>query len=292
MSKLFPDGGVAPGNTQNTIVPVVTDSALCPPKFHPMRCVPRFDPAAANAVISELLNAINLKRPYDCTRLDNLKLALQDLTNFCALPAATLGGIDDTDSLAGCFENTNKQATIAQLKLVFGICALTEATDVDLDDMLGMCIDGNNRRVSVANFIEFIKTQMGGSFTGYSAGGVFHSNSNNGSVDVGARNAFFVIPGWNAAPVQPGGLNAQWDVCGITLRRGRRGGEDNQDYQPITGPLLFVRSSDNFWTHVQPGGNWIKSSVTSNIVPYSGIDNGDTGNIQFLNAANMSALAT
>lgn len=290
MTGMFPNGGVAPSSTQNAITPEVTDVTLCPALFHQMRCNPRFDPAAANAVISELLEAINLKRPYDCTRLDNLKLALQDLTNFCALPVDTT--VADTDSLAGCFDNTNKRATIAQLKLVFGICALTEATEVDLDDMLGMCIDGNNRRVSVANFIEFIKTQMGGSFTGYSAGGVFHSNSNNGSVDVGARNAFFVIPGWNAAPVQPGGLNAQWDVCGITLRRGRRGEEDNQDYQPITGPLLFVRSSDNFWTHVQPGGNWIKSSVTSSVVPYSGIDNGDTGIIQFLNAANMSALAT
>lgn len=81
MAGLFPAVGTAPNNTQNAIVPAVVDG--CTPQFYPNNCNPRFDPVATNAIMSELLNAINSTQLYDCTRLDNLKNAIKN--SVCGL---------------------------------------------------------------------------------------------------------------------------------------------------------------------------------------------------------------
>lgn len=75
MAGIMPDGGVAPNQALNTLQNAeLTDG--CDSLWHRMGCRPIFDAAAANAVISEILNAVNgAGFEYDCTRLDNLALA-------------------------------------------------------------------------------------------------------------------------------------------------------------------------------------------------------------------------
>ena len=76
MSGVYPNSGVPANEALNSVnVPTVN----CPSElFHSTtRCQPRFDPAAANAVMSEILNAVNCGGvAYDCTRLDNLCQAM------------------------------------------------------------------------------------------------------------------------------------------------------------------------------------------------------------------------
>jgi hypothetical protein len=78
MSGIFPDSGVPAHLALNTVDVPTTNCQPGGELFHSTsRCQPRFDPAAANALISELLNAVNWSgRTYDCSRLDNLRLAL------------------------------------------------------------------------------------------------------------------------------------------------------------------------------------------------------------------------
>ena len=74
--SLFPRGGVNADGAFNTLQnPNVVDG--CTPRWHAPRCVPKFDPAAANAVISEIINAVNVRcYPYDCNKLSNLADAI------------------------------------------------------------------------------------------------------------------------------------------------------------------------------------------------------------------------
>lgn len=81
MAGIFPNSGVPAAETSNTAnVPTVNCAAEL---FHSTtRCQPRFDPAAANAVMSELLNAMAcFDHDYDCNRLDNLCKTLQSVMN-------------------------------------------------------------------------------------------------------------------------------------------------------------------------------------------------------------------
>lgn len=79
MAGIFPNGGVPAGQAQNTVTTPVAEG--CETRFHSTsRCTPRFDPAAANAMMSEILNTINCaENEYDCNRLDNLCLAVRKL---------------------------------------------------------------------------------------------------------------------------------------------------------------------------------------------------------------------
>lgn len=77
MSGLFPEGGVTALAAENTIAaPGLV--AGCDALWHSTaRCQPRFDPAAANAMLSELINFVNCSGSlYDCSRLDNLCIAM------------------------------------------------------------------------------------------------------------------------------------------------------------------------------------------------------------------------
>jgi hypothetical protein len=81
MSGIFPDSGVPAHLALNTVdVP----TSNCQPGgelFHATsRCQPRFDPAAANAIMSELLNTVACAGfAYDCRRLDNLCRAIRGI---------------------------------------------------------------------------------------------------------------------------------------------------------------------------------------------------------------------
>lgn len=293
MSGIFPEIGVTAPNTINAQTGDVA-VAGCPPLFYPNSCVAEVDPIALNAIMSEIVNVALLLGKYDCSKLDNMARAIRALAQFCDLPAAA--NVDLNDHTVGCFSGQgNAKMTYEQLRTLLGTCGLPEGTAPKLTDFVSMCItaDGasSNVKVTLQRLVDIITGQIPSGFSGYKQGGVFHSDNSNGSVNLGARNAFFVIPGWNASPVQPGGLNAQWTVANITVLRGRRGGEDNQDYQPITGPLLFVRAANNEWHWVRPGNAWRGGGQTGTTINYNAIDNNDTGTIQFLEATPISAIA-
>lgn len=79
MTGILPNNGVIPSATQNGIESP-TLAPGCDNLYYGPRCNPRLDPFAMNAVISELINAINATgTAYDCSRLDNLATALQSL---------------------------------------------------------------------------------------------------------------------------------------------------------------------------------------------------------------------
>lgn len=79
MTAMFPDSGVPPQDAKNSIPD--PNTVNCDELWYSTsRCQPRFDPAAANAMLSELINAINCAGiPYDCSKLDNLCTAIQYL---------------------------------------------------------------------------------------------------------------------------------------------------------------------------------------------------------------------
>jgi len=80
MTGIFPTGGVGYEQALNTLQnPVLT--AGCAPTWNATsRCQPRFDPASQNAMLSEMLNLINAcGGAYDCSKLDNMKTAVQCL---------------------------------------------------------------------------------------------------------------------------------------------------------------------------------------------------------------------
>src|SRR5262245_8246364 len=82
MTGVMPDTGVPPSDARNSLPDPNTN---CPPGelwYSTLRCQPRFDPAAANAGISEILNAVNCSGlQYNCSKLDNLCLAIKKIAN-------------------------------------------------------------------------------------------------------------------------------------------------------------------------------------------------------------------
>lgn len=82
MAGVFPDSGVPANQALNSVnVPTTGCGGDTGELFHSTnRCTPRFDPAAANAVMSEILNVVNCAgNTYNCARLDNLCLAIREL---------------------------------------------------------------------------------------------------------------------------------------------------------------------------------------------------------------------
>lgn len=79
MTGILPNNGVPPENTQNGIEdPLLTLG--CENLYYGPRCNPRLDPFAMNALISEVINALNvIGQAYDCNRLDNLATAFLTL---------------------------------------------------------------------------------------------------------------------------------------------------------------------------------------------------------------------
>lgn len=75
--SIFPRTGVDAANTSNAVDVTAFENNLencASPLFYSTgRCTPRFDPEAANAMLSELLNTMEKSGlGYDCSRLDNL----------------------------------------------------------------------------------------------------------------------------------------------------------------------------------------------------------------------------
>lgn len=80
MAGIYPEGGVNAGTAINSIPNQVAGEDYvdgCPPRWFGQQCRPLFDPAAGNAVISEIINVLRDRGiPYDCSKLDNLSRAV------------------------------------------------------------------------------------------------------------------------------------------------------------------------------------------------------------------------
>jgi len=120
MAGLFPkDGFTFSSNTVNALSsPEITED--CEALWYANRCNARFDPSQANAVISEIINAVNLREiDYDCESLDNLAQAI----NICSIPAALV--LPDTDDgIAGCWDGEEGLMPVSALiNLICASCA-------------------------------------------------------------------------------------------------------------------------------------------------------------------------
>lgn len=110
MSGMFPASGVPATDAHNTILDPATVN--CDELWYSTtRCQPRFDPAAANATLSELINLINCAGlEYDCSKLTNLCDAVKALSGRCAFltggpgayGAAFAPPLDDGDDDSCC----------------------------------------------------------------------------------------------------------------------------------------------------------------------------------------------
>ena len=176
MAGIFPAAGTAAANTSNAASPVNTAPG-CDPLYHRVGCVPVFDPAAGNALISEVINAINTLKPYDCTRLDNLATVLSTISDLCKLPTIQEVGVaepDLDDSLAGCFDGETARVTIGALAQLINaqksICGLPDANTIDVNDYLAICRNpGDGYRDMKINFAllkQLIMGDGGGTLSG------------------------------------------------------------------------------------------------------------------------------
>lgn len=86
MAGIQPNSGVPAEQAQNSLL-APTLGPTCANLWYAPRCTPRLDPAAMNAMIAEIINFVNCAGlTYDCTRLDNMCLAIKDI--FCDLMTA------------------------------------------------------------------------------------------------------------------------------------------------------------------------------------------------------------
>jgi hypothetical protein len=79
MTAMFPGSGVPAADARNSLPD--PDTVNCDELWYSTsRCQPRFDPAAANAVLAELINLINKGEvSYDCDFLNNVETAVRYL---------------------------------------------------------------------------------------------------------------------------------------------------------------------------------------------------------------------
>jgi hypothetical protein len=79
VTAMFPDSGVPPGDARNSL-PDPNTIACNELWYSTSRCQPRFDPAAANAMLAELVNLINKGEvQYNCNYLDQIEHSVRYL---------------------------------------------------------------------------------------------------------------------------------------------------------------------------------------------------------------------
>lgn len=195
MAGIFPVGGIAAGGTLNAASPVVTDEG-CLPLYHRVGCVPQFDPAAANALISEIINAINVVKSYDCSRLDNLADAFKYLGDLCNLPTLAELGIEqvtNADTLAGCFSDLSGRITIEDLRTVILnnlLCGLPTVTTAKETDFLAGCFDVGGTGTEGKIAISSLKALLGSGAPALIAGSRFAQSTGSPlrqNINVGSR---------------------------------------------------------------------------------------------------------
>jgi hypothetical protein len=288
MAGLFPSGGTTPANTRNAVLsPNVL--AGCDPLFYRADCNPRFDPVATNAIISELINAVNgADIAYDCSKLDNLQRAIIKLTALCSLP----GKVPDTDDfIAGCFDGASGIASMKSiLSLAPGIFDLAGISD---DDTIGFNENavGSARKITFGDLkanilgsvptpttpqslgafrpVSFLGTFVGTggasgnlSMAGYTAGVCQAMVPNNGNVRFGAAS-------WVPSSTSSGDFN-RIAVAGDTGNSNNIHGESTH---------AFFKAPDGVWW-LNHNGLAIALNNGGDIISYDGSSTG--GNFQAL----------
>lgn len=203
MAGLFPENGVVAQETIAASFPL-TVAAKCDALFHKALCVPRFDPIAANAIISELVNAININTTYDCKRLDNLATALKKIGSICSFPNAAANELVDTTAFGICAGSTNKKISwkIIREALAANVCDLPNVTDMANADSVAGCFGGESSKISVSDFrdalLNFCNWQSPAAITGNdSVVGCFGGNNRRVTMTA-LRNYILNICSWNA----------------------------------------------------------------------------------------------
>lgn len=131
MAGIFPSGGTDPQNTLNAVVGRVI--AGCKALFYRSNCNPRFDPVATNALISELINAVNrVGLDYDCSRLDNLGIAIQKGDGTLTYPRFP---VDRDDAIRGAYDGQEGWTSVKEL-LEVGPGALDAVDYIDPVDYI------------------------------------------------------------------------------------------------------------------------------------------------------------
>lgn len=194
MAGIFPDSGTVAANTRNGTSPVnLVDG--CEALYYRSNCVPVFDPFSTNAIISEIVNAINLVGKYDCSRLDNLKNALQALTSLCGLNVVGKDAVIDGDAIAGCFSGASGLITINDLldiiRAEVSACDLQIVQTITKDDYVICCVGGQNVKVPFSAFKGSTPAPTDQYKDGrYIYSRASYSGNNSGSFDVGDVKAF------------------------------------------------------------------------------------------------------
>jgi hypothetical protein len=212
MAGLFPKDGVSPSSTINAINPTVV--AGCEVLFHGSYCDPRFNPAAANAMISEITNAVNLVKAYDCNRLDNLSSVVTN--DLCTYPEVAFTPEDAY--LAGCFAGVSGKINfldlvnyiVGQVPVVpgFNICQLPVLNDVMDADMFGACIDEEDSKISAIDIKNMLVSNTFGARMWIMGNQVGSLQSLNAAFPTNGRKAFFMQDLRGAGPQDdPGQLS-------------------------------------------------------------------------------------
>lgn len=154
MAGIFPEGGTNPGNTLGAANDIDA-IALCAVLFYRMGCNPRFDPISTNAVISEIASAINdLGVEYDCSRLDNLSIAIRAAIEKASQTKTYQTVLPDADDLIrGSYDGVEANATVKSLlELAPGI--LDPVGDIDPNDFVYISRDNKGVKIPLSVFIE------------------------------------------------------------------------------------------------------------------------------------------
>lgn len=187
MSAIFPTAGVAFGMAVNGANVATTGGT---PLFYATnQCNPRFDPAQANAVISEIANvSVKAGIPYNCESLANLSAAV------CAL-------IDAQVSAAAC------GAPVASADELAAICAAPDAHFVNT-----CTADGKIVRIPLSKLMDAEVDQMMCP-NGPAIGTDYHDSHDVSSSIPLVEGTEYVSPGGfpaSVGPVPPGTWRVVW----------------------------------------------------------------------------------
>lgn len=289
MAGIFPAAGTAAANTSNAASPVNTTPG-CDPLYHRVGCVPVFDPSAANAVISEIVNAVNTLQPYDCTRLDNLANVLATISDLCKLPTLAEVDVDAPDlddTLAGCFDGKTAQVNISALAALINaqksLCGLQDIGAINNNDYLAVCANpGNGYQDRKINFGALKQLLGGGSASALVRGNeIFFSGAHTiANIPTAGRDAMMAMAYYEIAGgdlVGDGTLSVATGGGGFVLANGL----DNADAYIVGGssnsPALTVPIR-TFVNVIKKNNTWYLV-VNGTAMPLGG----DDGTIRFAN---------
>jgi hypothetical protein len=282
MSGIYPESGVIAAQAQNS-VDVPTVNCANELFYSTNRCQPRFDPAAANAVISEILNVVNAAgRQYDCSRLDNLALTIMQLANICTFPIIAP---DSDDFLSGCFDGVSGRATMLQVMSqapnIFSLGTVADEDFIGFHDVS----TGVVHKVTIADLRSAIVPVAAGPSVGFKPVAVIQSDL----VGSGGASGILDMTGWLAGVVQVmvpdnGGItlgNVHWQYSSTGSGNPNRilvsgdGGSSNNIHGESTHAIW--KSTDGAW-YLNNNGAALQLNTGTDLITFDGTSTG--GNFQ------------